>query len=110
MEEQNQTANPIQPELTATPAPTVPAEVPGKKSKATLYVILGLVVLLLAFVGVIMALNSSAEKTPAPTTTAQTTEINSTADLDKTSEELDNADLDSYETDLQLNDNDASTF
>lgn len=89
---------------------SVSNEVPGKKSKATLYVLVGVMVLLAGFVVAILMLNNYSKDTGTPTTTTVSNEIKNTADLDRISQELDNANLDSYDTDLQLNDNDAATF
>ena len=86
-------------------------EVPGQKSKATLFVVIGIIAILVVFAVAIVMLNSGSSKdNTAPTATTTSTEVKNTADLDKISQELDTADLNSYDTDLQLNDNDAATF
>lgn len=100
-----------EPQVVNPPVSTQNSQPEGKKSKATLYVIIGIIVLLVVFAAAIVILNSSADKPEESTTTTTTsTEIKDSSDLDKISNELDNADLDSYEADLKLNDDDASAF
>ena len=100
-----------QPQVAAQPDQPANNEVPGKKNKATLFVIIGIVVLLVVFAAAIVMLNAGSSKDEATiTSTTASTEVKNTADLDKISQELDTADLNSYDTDLQLNDNDAATF
>lgn len=99
-----------EPQVVTPPNNPTSNEVPGKQNKATLFVIIGIVVVLLVFAGVIVLLTRPTEETSSSVTTTASTEVKNTADLDKISQELDSADLDSYEADLQLNDSDATSF
>lgn len=102
----------VQPVETQNPvSPIVPEE--PKKNNNPVIIVLGLVILLAAFAGAVILLNNSSqtkEATPATTVTADQNAIKNTADLDKVSSQLDTTDLTTFETDLQQNDLDSSSF
>lgn len=93
-------------------SPEAQAETPKSEKNKTMLIIVGLVVVLLLFVGAIVILSNNSSDTGqnANVTTNTTQELNSTADLDKVSKELDSEDLSSYEEELNQNDQDAAAF
>ena len=97
------------PEVLASPEEQKETPKP-EKSKTTLIVV-GLVVVLLLFVGAVLLLSKNTDNGQnANVQTSTTQELNSTADLDKVSKELDSENLSSYEEELNLNTQDAAAF
>ncbi len=84
-----------------------PIPVKNSTSKSyTLWIVVGLVVLVIAAIVTFMYFNPQSKVTKTQTTTA----ITSTTDLDNVSQELDQTDLNSYDSELDQNTSDASSF
>lgn len=95
-------------------SPQVETEAPKQEKSKTMPIVIGLIVVLLIFVGAVYFLSSNTDtgknNNSAVTTTKTDQEVNSTSDLDKVSKELDSEDLTTYESELNQNAQDAAAF
>lgn len=104
----------MDPNTIATPEPA-PAPAPQvaetNKSDKTVYLVIGVIVLVLVGVVVLLNVSSSNQPTEQPaTTTVVDDSIKNNTDLTAVEASLDSATIDSLGTELNQNDSDASQF